>query len=62
MATEPTVWERIEAGWYVSDIGGICYEGNGWYFYPAGRENYTYFREGPYRTLREAKEKHGDGD
>lgn len=27
-------WEKQEAGWYTSDIGGICREHDGWAFWP----------------------------
>ena len=27
-------WEKQEAGWYTSDIGGICHETDGWAFWP----------------------------
>lgn len=32
---ESRQWLKQEAGWYVSDIGGICREWDGWAFWPA---------------------------
>ena len=45
-------WRRQEAGWYTSELGGICQEDEGcWYFYSFdGRVT-----RGPYKTFAEAK-------
>lgn len=42
-------WDRQEAGWYTSEIGGITKEKAGWFFYPRHAD-----RIGPYRTCRAA--------
>jgi hypothetical protein len=45
-------WEQQEAGWWTSDLGGICLEKNGrWYFYPRDEDTTTM---GPFRSLRDA--------
>lgn len=47
-------WERIEAGWYTSEIGGIVEEDDGWYFYPIDKPDSA--RVGPFDTLAQARE------
>jgi hypothetical protein len=45
-------WDCEEAGWYTHpEYGGICNEGDGWYFYPLKHKN----RIGPFKTLQNAK-------
>lgn len=47
-------WEMQDRGWYTSDLGGICKERNGWWFYPKlGSDAVT---RGPFKTLREAQD------
>jgi hypothetical protein len=47
-------WTRIEKGWHVSQLGTICREADGWYYCPVIlKDKYS---QGPFRTLREAKE------
>ena len=43
-------WRRQEAGWYTSEIGGICLENEGWCFY-----SFDGVTRGPYKTFAEAK-------
>jgi hypothetical protein len=46
------IWIQQEAGWLTSELGGICREKNGkWYFYPASGES----RTGPYTSATAAK-------
>lgn len=48
-------WVKQEPGWYTSEIGGVCREDNGWWFYPSGwmREGMMNF-SGPFPTKSEA--------
>lgn len=46
-------WERQEAGWYTSEIGGINRESDGWCFFPKALIPHI----GPFKTLKEAQEK-----
>ena len=45
-------WEKQEAGWYISEAGGIVKEKSGWFFYSKDK----YSTKGPFKTLKEAKE------
>ena len=50
-------WKKQEAGWYTSELGGICKERNGkWYFYPIEiKEDIFTNRSGPFTTLAVAR-------
>lgn len=53
MTPEPimTEWIRQERGWYTSELGGICLEDSGrWFFWPS--ENNPL---GPFNSLAQAK-------
>ena len=49
-------WEQQEPGWWTSELGGICADGKNWYFWPRGGKP-TDKRIGPWKSLREAKQK-----
>lgn len=47
------IWHKEEPGWYTSELGGICIEEDGtWWWYP--KDTATAF--GPFLTLGQAKE------
>lgn len=46
-------WTCEEPGWYVHPaLGGICWESDGWYWWPLVGEGMT----GPFETFRAARE------
>lgn len=49
-------WEQQEPGWWTSELGGICNDGTGkWFFWPRGGKPDDP-GIGPWKSLKQAKE------